>query len=133
MKTKPVSTTEVSVRNRRRGRSVVLKRVKVFIDTGSSMSIIRSDVAEALRPAGPFEESPAEITTVAGRSEARALHGASLCVKSVCFHGDVIVSKESPRPILLGGDFLAAGKCRVDFNRRRLECGGESIPFSLED
>lgn len=133
MKNKPIATARVSVRNNKTGRTVSFKNLKVFVDTGSSMTILRDDVAPALKKAGAFETAPARIITAAGEKDALAYKDSSLCIESTCYRGDVLVSGNMPGHVLLGADFLNASKCKVDFRKKRLECGNTSIPFEMEE
>lgn len=133
-KFKPFAKATVTIRNNRTGfvwRSP--KAMKVFVDTGASITVLPFEAVPVLKEkTGPFDVAPARIQTVNGPKEAVALRDVSFCLEAVCYRGDVVVTDGVAGDIMVGSDFLASSKCAVDFGRKRIRCEGKDLPFKLE-
>ena len=131
---KPFAVAHVSIKNNKTGRTHRTgHKVKIFVDSGASISILPEESREFIeKRTGAFEELDARIQTANGVREAKALKDASVCLDSVCFRGNLLVSGDIPGGLLIGTDFLTQAKCKVDFEKRTLSCGGKTLPFQLE-
>lgn len=132
---KSFASAKISVTNQSTGRGVRSKgRAKVFVDSGATITILPERALKSLEATGPLEKSDAQFMTANGVKDAITVHNLSVCVDKVCYKGDILVSDGIEGDILLGTDFLAAKKCKLDFDQksRGMKCGSKNIPFNLE-
>lgn len=131
---KPFAKASVLIKNNRTGfvwKSP--KPMKVFVDTGASITVFPAEAMPVLKEkTGPFDVAPARIQTVNGPKDAVALRDVSFCLEAVCYRGDVVVTDGVAGDVMVGSDFLASQKCAVDFSKRRIRCEGRDLPFRLE-
>ncbi|MGH9391578.1 MAG: retroviral-like aspartic protease family protein [Vicinamibacteria bacterium] len=134
MPNKPFASARITIRNNKTGRTVKSRgKAKIFVDSGASISIIPSRHIPALQTTGGFDVARARIQTANGVRETTALKDVSLCLDKVCFRGDIVVIEDVPGDILIGTDFLQSAKCKIDFSKKTLECGGRKLSFSLDE
>lgn len=131
---KPFAVSRISIKNNKTGRTHrTAHRVKVFVDSGASISILPEEALSFIeQKTGEFETVPARIQTANGIRDAKAIKDATVCLDEVCFRGNVLVSGDVPGGMLVGTDFLSKAKCRIDFPKKTLTCGGKKLPFQLE-
>lgn len=131
---KPFARVDFSITNPKTGSSWKSPRkIKAFLDSGSSISIIPHALADEIKgKTGEFETVPARVETANGEKEAVAVRNARVCLQEVCYRGNVLISGGFTGDMLVGSDFLSRTGCRIDFRTRTLECSGKRIPFTME-
>jgi len=133
-KFRPMIYAQVRIMNHSNMKGVrSTRKVPVLIDSGASITILPESLSPALEKAGPYEEARAIVHTANGSREDRAIKNVSVCVSKVCSKGDAIVSGAGPGMIMIGSDFLARGKCTVDYKSKLLKCNGRTIRFRMEE
>ncbi len=128
------TSAKLRVKNPETGNSYSSKtKVKIFLDTGSSHTIIPAESLHSIdSKAGPFETMKANVKTANGNKKMIALKGVELCIDSCCFVGDVLVTDGIPGDVLLGSDFFKATKTSIDFGKGKIKCQGKSQKLNLE-
>lgn len=131
---KPFATVPISIRLARTRRSWRSRGpVRTMLDSGSSVSILSTSVAQAAQEKlGSVDSFPVKLKTVNGEKPASALRGLTLCLGRTCIRGDLVVTDGFDGDVLIGGDFLLKGRCRIDFARQRLVCGNDRVRFRME-
>ncbi|MGH9389657.1 MAG: retroviral-like aspartic protease family protein [Vicinamibacteria bacterium] len=133
MSFKPFARERIAVVNHRARKVVVSKeKVPIFVDSGASISILPERLRPFFETAGPFKEEKAVVQTANGLKEVVSLKDVTLCVENVCSRGNVLVSDSAPGTLLIGSDFLSRAKCKVDFEKKVMKCGGRKIKFVME-
>lgn len=129
---KPFAFAKIALINHRTRKVVVSKeKVHVFVDSGASISILPKRLEPFFGTVGPFQETDAVVETANGPKEATALKDVTICVQDVCSRGNVLVSDPVPGGLLIGSDFLTRAKCKVDFEKKEMVCGGRKIKFEM--
>lgn len=133
-KFKPFATAHLTVKNHRTGegwRSP--KNMKVFVDSGASITILPPEAVPILKQnVGAFDSMPARVQTANGIKDATAIKDATLCLDAVCFRGNVLISDGINGDVLIGSDFLTKAGCKLDFKKKTMTCGGKRIKFKME-
>lgn len=132
-KFKPFATAKLTVKNNRSGQGWKSpKDMRIFVDSGASISILPPEAIPTLKSMGAFESMPARVQTANGIKEATALKDATLCLDAVCFRGNVLISDGINGDVLIGSDFLSKAGCKLDFKKKTMNCGGRKIKFKME-
>ena len=109
--------------------------ILMLVDTGSAVTILRTDIWEKLVPSTEHKLSPATQAVVAANGKGLSLSGqveleiqiGGLKVKHMC-----LVAKDLTHEFLLGSDFLYTNGCIVDFNTRLLFAGGKMVALKFD-
>jgi hypothetical protein len=133
-KFKPFATARLTVKNNRTGFGWRSPRdMKVFVDSGASITILPPEALPMLKKkTGNFDSTPARVNTMNGVKDATALRDATLCLDTACFRGSVLISDGINGDVLIGSDFLTKAKCKLDFKKGTMNCGGKRIRFKME-
>jgi len=133
-KHKPFATAHLTVRNNQTGQGWRSpKRMKVFVDSGSTITILPPSALPVLKmKTGNFDMMPARIQTANGVKEAIAMKDVSLCLDGSCFRGNVLVTDGINGDVLIGSDFLTKAGCTMDFKKKTMKCKGGTLRFKME-
>jgi len=134
---KPFAEGRVRITNRKNGKTFEsAKPMRAFIDSGASNSLLpMGSLKELDAMIGPFNAIPARVVTGNGLKDVLMLRDVKICVDHCCYHGDVLVTDETPGDIMLGMDFLSQSKAKIDFDKSTLVCGvgQKSVKLRLEE
>lgn len=134
---KPFAEGRVRITNRKNGKTFESKKpMRAFIDSGASSSLLpMGSLKELDALIGPFDAKPARVVTGNGLKDVLMLRDVKICVDHCCYHGDVLVTDETPGDLMLGMDFLSQSKAKIDFGSSQLVCGigRKPVKLKLED
>lgn len=130
---KPFAEGKLRITNRKTGKTFEMRNTaRAFIDSGASGSLMPMIALKALDKAiGPFSVKAAKVVTGNGQKDVLMLEDVKICVDHCCYHGDILVTDETPGDLMLGMDFLSQSKAKVDFDKSTLVCGVKQKPVKL--
>ena len=131
---KPFAVGRLRIKNRQNGKTIESKKlIRAFVDSGASSSLLPIVALGDLDPAiGPFSVKPAKVVTGNGLKDVLMLENVEICLEQCCYHGDVLVTDETPGDLMLGMDFLTQSKAKIDFENSTLVCGIGQKPVKLK-
>ena len=102
----------------------------MLVDTGSAVTIIRTDIWEKVSKCTVSTLAPTTQAVVAANGKGLQLDGqVVLNIHVGGLHVDqlFLVARDLTQECLLGADFLCANGCAIDFDARSMSAGGEVV------
>lgn len=133
MNNRPFTTVRLTIGNPETGKQIRTKPMKVFLDTGASVTIIPVEALAAIDPIiGPFKASGGRVRTANGIKKVLTLENVKFCIDECCIQGNILVTDQVPGTALIGSDFMKKTKTKVDFGKRLFICNGSKKKMTLE-